>query len=136
MLLTSLFRVSIADARFVSFTTFRRSGEAVSTPVWIAPLSDGRACFTTAAEAGKVKRLRHTAKVSLRPCDARGKVAGDAASAHGAAVVVTDGPDYAAAISALRKKYGIQFAAVHLGSTIKAKIGRGNNAAVIVTFDG
>ena len=32
--MTSL--LSLADARFVSLTTFRRSGAPVSTPVWVA----------------------------------------------------------------------------------------------------
>ena len=32
----------IADARYVSFTTFRRNGTPVATLVWIALLGDGR----------------------------------------------------------------------------------------------
>lgn len=131
----SVSRVSIADSRYVSFTTFRRTGEAVATPVWIAPLADGRAGFTSAGDAGKIKRLRHTATVALRASDARGKVAPDALESAGTAVVATEGPDYDAVVAALRKKYGIQFAAVHLGSGLKAKLGRGNNAVVVVTFD-
>ena len=103
--------------------------------MWIAPLPDGRAGFTSAGEAGKIKRLRHTAKVSVRASDVRGKVAHDAPESAGTAVVVTEGPEYDAVVKALRKKYGILFAAVHLGSGLKAKIGRGNNAAVVVTFD-
>ena len=127
--------VSIADSRYVSFTTFRRTGEAVSTPVWIAPLPDGRAGFTSAGEAGKIKRLRHTPSVRVRASDARGKVAADAPEFAGTAVVATEGPDYDAVVTALRKKYGIQFTAVHLGSGLKARFGRGNNAVVVITFD-
>lgn len=125
----------VADAKYVSFTTYRRSGEAVASPVWIAPLPDGRAGFTTAADSGKVKRLRHTARVSVAPSDLRGNVAAGVEAVSGTAAVVTDGPDHAAVVAALRKAYGIQFRLVHLGSTIKARLGRGASTAVVITFD-
>ena len=127
--------MAVADARYVSFTTYRRSGEAVSTPVWLAPLPDGRAGFTTAAESGKVKRLRHTPRVSVVPSDVRGRVAPGAEPVTGTATVALDGPDHAAVVAAMQRAYGIQFRLVHLGSTIKARLGRGQNAAVTVTFD-
>lgn len=125
----------VADAKYVSFTTYRRSGEAVSSPVWIAPLPDGRAGFTTAADSGKVKRLRHTARVAVVPSDVRGKVAAGAEPVEGTAVVVTEGPDHAAVVTALQKAYGLQFRFVHLGSMIKARLGRGASTAVVVTFE-
>lgn len=81
---------SIADARFVSLTTFRKSGEGVSTPVWIA--RDGDALIVTTPDGtGKVKRLRNSDRVELRPSDRMGKVKDDAptASAH-ARIVDTD----------------------------------------------
>jgi PPOX class probable F420-dependent enzyme len=125
--------VTIADARYISFTTFRRSGEAVATPVWVAPFPDGRVGFTTKVPSGKVKRLAHTPRVVLQPSDARGRVADDAPSYEGTAVVVSEGADYEAGVAALQRKYGIQFRAVHLGSMIRRRIGRGDNAVVVVT---
>jgi uncharacterized protein len=63
----------LADARFVSLTTFRRSGEPVSTPVWVA--RDGEALVVlTPAGSGKVRRLRHDPRVEIRPCGRFGKV--------------------------------------------------------------
>jgi PPOX class probable F420-dependent enzyme len=63
----------LADARFVSLTTFRRSGEPVSTPVWIG--RDGGALVVlTPAGSGKVRRLRHDPRVEIRPCGRFGKV--------------------------------------------------------------
>ena len=126
--------MTIADARYVSFTTFRRSGEAVATPVWVAPLPDGRVGFTTKVPSGKVKRLAHTARVVLQPSDARGRVADGAPSYEGTAVVVHEGPDYEAGVAALQRKYGIQFRAVHLGSMIRRGVGQGDNAVVVVTL--
>jgi PPOX class probable F420-dependent enzyme len=68
---------SIADERFVSRTTFRKTGEGVPTPVWIA--RDGDALIVTTPDGtGKVKRLRNDDRVELRPSDRMGKVADDA----------------------------------------------------------
>ena len=78
---------ALADERFVSLTTFRKSGEAVSTPVWIA--RDGDALIVTTPDGtGKVKRLRNNSSVELRPCDRMGKVADDAPRVAGVAEIV------------------------------------------------
>ncbi|SMG20567.1 PPOX class F420-dependent oxidoreductase [Agreia pratensis] len=81
---------SIADERFVSLTTFRKTGEGVPTPVWIA--RDGDALIVTTPDGtGKVKRLRNDDRVELRPSDRMGKVADDApAVAARAEIVDTD----------------------------------------------
>ena len=69
--------LDLSDERFVSLTTFRKSGEGVSTPVWIA--RDGDDLYvTTPAGSGKVKRLRNGTRVELRPCSRMGKVEVDA----------------------------------------------------------
>lgn len=98
-------------------------------------MPDGRLAFTTAAEAGKVKRLAHTSRVEIRPCDARGRVAEGSAIRQGQAVVVREGADYDAGVAAMQRKYGIQFRVVHLGSMTKRRLGRGDNAVVTVTLD-
>lgn len=65
--------LAMADNRFISLTTFRRSGEAVSTPVWVA--RDGQALVVlTPAGSGKVKRVRRNPRVEVRPCGRFGKV--------------------------------------------------------------
>lgn len=70
---------TLAAARYVSLTTYRRSGEAVATPVWIArDVERGdRLLVWTEAEAGKVKRLRHTPAVTIAPCTFGGKLLGE-----------------------------------------------------------
>jgi PPOX class probable F420-dependent enzyme len=67
----------LAQEEFVSLTTYRRSGDAVSVPVWIAPATDARGglLVTTTERSAKVKRLRRDRRVQLRPCDRRGAVA-------------------------------------------------------------
>lgn len=100
--------LALADERFVSLTTFRRSGEAVSTPVWIGADGDHLVVYTPAG-SGKVKRLRHTARVELRPCDRRGRVADGAPTVAGTATIHDD----AAAVERVRVlmagKYRLEF---------------------------
>ena len=125
----------IGDSRYISFTTFRRSGDEVSTPVWIAPLPDGRFAFTTKFPSGKTKRLAHTARVRMQPSDARGRVEDGATSVDGQALVVHDGADHDAALASLQRKYGIQFRLVQLNAAIRRRLGRGGAAVVVITPD-
>ena len=95
----------MADQRFVSLTTFRRSGAPVATAVWIA--SDGDALVvTTGADTGKVRRLRRDPRVELRPCGRFGGVSADAPVAVCVGQVVA--PDERSA-AALRRKYGLSY---------------------------
>ena len=68
---------SLPRSEYVSLTTFRRTGVPVATPVWAAPDGDALVVWTR-ADSGKVKRLRHTARVTVAPCDVRGRVRGPA----------------------------------------------------------
>lgn len=128
--------MDIAGSRYVSLTTYRKSGAAVPVPVWIAPLPDGRAGFTTDASSGKAKRIRNNPSVTLRPCDMRGKVADDAPEVQATAVIVSEGADHQATVAAVRKKYGIQFVLIDVGGKLKRLIGRADEpaAAVVITL--
>ena len=64
---------AMGDERFISLTTFRKTGDAVSTPVWIARDGDDLV-VTTPATSGKVKRLRNSGRVEMRVCDRMGRV--------------------------------------------------------------
>ena len=125
-------------SRYVSITTYRRSGEAVPVPVWIVALPDGRAGFTTDGTSGKVKRIANRADVVLRPCDLRGKVADDAPETAATATVAQPGSaDFDVVIGALRKKYGVQYTAIDIGNWFKRRIGRApGTVAVVLTFPG
>jgi uncharacterized protein len=129
--------MAIADARYVSFTTFKRDGTAVSTPVWIAELPDGALAFTTGPDSGKVKRLRRDARVLLRPCDLRGRVAEGAEEVAGTAEVVTDGQVLHDVQTVIARRYGLQYRLLMLGSAIKGLVGeRTPEAAVVITLTG
>jgi PPOX class probable F420-dependent enzyme len=56
-------------------TTFRRSGQAVATPVSITVDGD-HAYFATAVDSGKAKRIAANAAVTLASCTTTGHVTG------------------------------------------------------------
>ena len=62
----------LAGEQYLLLTTFRKSGEPVSTPVW-AGRDDDELTVWTERQAGKVKRIRNDRRVELTACDVRGK---------------------------------------------------------------
>ena len=96
---------TLENARYISLATFRKSGAEVATPVWFAPLKGTIYAFS-AGDAGKVKRLRNSAKARVAPCDMRGRVLGDWTDAN--AYLVGDAAEREAAHAALVKQYGWQ----------------------------
>ena len=103
--MTSL--LALADERFVSLTTFRRSGDPVSTPVWVGREGDALVVLTPSA-SGKVKRLRHDARVELRPCGRFGAVEEGAVAVTGRVRIGEDPADEAVARAAIRRAYPIE----------------------------
>ena len=98
----------LAQEEFVSLTTYRRSGDAVSVPVWIAPatdVSDGL-LVTTTERSGKVKRLRRDRRVQLRPCDRRGAVVANAPTVVAQADIIGAAQEVRRLREAIRAKYG------------------------------
>lgn len=77
----------LAGHKYMNLTTFRKSGEAVATPVWFAIDAD-RLYIVTAKAAGKVKRVRNNPHVTMTPSDARGKVTPGAPTVEGLAEVI------------------------------------------------
>ena len=83
--------------------TFRRSGEAVPTPVWFG-LAGGRLYFRTYADAAKLKRIRANPRVLVGPCDVRGKPAGPMLEARARPL---GADEKAMAEKAIRSNYGL-----------------------------
>ena len=63
----------IDNAKYVSFVSFRKSGQPVATPVWIAPFEDGYG-FTIESTSGKAKRLAHTSRATIQSCNVKGVI--------------------------------------------------------------
>jgi len=107
--------------RYVSLATVRRSGAEVKTPVWFAA-ADGRLYVFTAGDSGKVKRLRHSPRVRLAPCDARGRVRG--AWRDGTGRLVTEARLIERGRAAFRAKYGWRMWLLDLFSRLAGRIQR------------
>ena len=95
----------LSGARYVSLVTYRRSGEAVATPVWFV-VRGGQGYVYTGEGAGKLKRIRLDPRVQVAPCSLRGRVKGPYRA--GTARVLDDA-EAAQARDAFAAKYGFQW---------------------------
>lgn len=120
--------VALARHRYVSLTTFRRSGEPVSTPVWVAE-HDGALVVTTPSGSGKVKRLRRDPRVELRPSDRRGRVPDGAEPVAGVAEVVSDPAAQHGPADVLRRTYGLEYRVV---MAVERLVRRGSTERVVL----
>ncbi len=114
----------IADARYISLTTFTRDGAPKAPPVWITG-ADGTYRFYTGADSWKIKRLRNDPNVEIRVCDMRGKVDPHTTVHRGAAHVLDDANALTDVKHAVLRKYGWQARLVRLTDTTKERVGRG-----------
>lgn len=111
---------SLAAEKFVSLTTFKKSGDGVAVPMWIAADGDDLVVWTP-ADSWKVKRVRRDPRVALVPCSRMGKVSEGAAPVAGTAVVIDDAVGVAAARDAIKRKYGVVFHVITLAERIMAR---------------
>lgn len=118
----------IATSSFVSLGTFRKNGQVVETPVWIARDGD-ELVVTTERSTGKVKRLRNNAQVTLQPCSRMGAIEEGSVPliARGRVVDVDD-----RANAALARKYGWQFRAILGAERLVRRVQRRPGERVIV----
>ena len=98
--------MTLSDEKYVAFTTFRKTGEPVTSPVWIVPVSDGRVGFWTAMGTGKTKRLRNNPQVTLQPSDVRGRVKAGTVPVSATAEMVQSGRLFDEVHGRVREKYG------------------------------
>ena len=128
--------MGLPQEKYVSLTTYRRTGDAVSSPVWIAPLEAGSAGFTTGLESGKVKRIRNNPAVTVQACDMRGRLgAGTTPLAARATIVV--GAEQVAVAAAIKAKYGLPVSIIEIGTKLARLVGRRPEpgCAIVLRFD-
>jgi PPOX class probable F420-dependent enzyme len=98
----------LGNEPFVSLTTFRRSGEGVPTPVWVA--RDGDALIVlTPEESHKVGRIRRDPHVRLEPSTRTGRVKGGGPLIDGTAAVIADPADTERLRGLIKRKYGAEY---------------------------
>lgn len=130
--------MELADEKYLLFTTYKRSGDAVATPVWAVALDAGKIGFWTSSGSGKAKRLAHTPKVTVQPCDSRGKIKDGTSPVTGTAKVVS-GPELEGIRARIVDKYGFMTKITKLLGTIggivkRKKIPYGDRG-VVITLD-
>jgi len=73
--MASQIHAAIHDQKYISLTTFRKSGAGVATPVWFGEEND-HLYVMTRSDMGKTKRIRNNPQVKVAPCTMRGTVTG------------------------------------------------------------
>ncbi len=95
---------ALRGAEYALVVTFRRSEDAVPTPMWFG-LQRGRVYVRSLADAGKVKRLRNDPHVRIAPCSIRGRPTGPFTEGVGR---ILPGEENGVAEAALDRHYGIR----------------------------
>ncbi|MFN3335413.1 MAG: PPOX class F420-dependent oxidoreductase, partial [Caldilinea sp.] len=96
----------IGNPTYIALETFRKNGEGVITPVWVAAEND-KLYVWTLDNSGKVKRIRNNGRVRLAISDARGAPKSEWVEAQ--ARVLDDPAEDQKQQQRLAKKYGWQF---------------------------
>jgi len=65
----------ISGQKYISLTTFRKTGAPVRTPLWFAE-SNGKLYVMTRNDSGKYRRIRNNPRVLVAPCTMRGSLTG------------------------------------------------------------
>ena len=112
--------LALGASDFIQLTTFRRNGEGVPTPVWVVPDGDTLAVFTPAG-TGKLKRIRHTPRVTVAECSRRGRVDDDVVPVEAHATATADPAEVDRVTRLLAGKYGLQFKIAMLAERVFAR---------------
>ena len=132
--------MALENEKYLLFTTFRRDGTPVSTPVWSVPLGPGQLGFWTSSGSGKAKRLAHTSEVTVQPCDGRGKLKPGTEPVEATARIVS-GSDMEEIRRKVTEKYGFMTKVTKLLGTIggivkRNRIPYGDRGVIIELPDG
>jgi PPOX class probable F420-dependent enzyme len=99
--------------QYLNLETFRKNGESMKTPVWF--VQDGETIYVqTAANSGKVKRIRNNGRVNVTPCKMDGTPTGTWVPAN--AKEIADADVFKKVTRLLEKKYGLMKKLTALGA--------------------
>ncbi|MCE7982367.1 MAG: PPOX class F420-dependent oxidoreductase [Caldilinea sp. CFX5] len=94
----------LGAAQYIALKTYKKNGQAVSTPVWVTQEA-GKLYVITEGDSWKVKRIRNNSQVRVAKSDMRGKVEGEWVAAT--ACVLTDAAAVTQQGKRLAAKYGL-----------------------------
>jgi PPOX class probable F420-dependent enzyme len=108
----------LTEQQYLNLETFRKNGIGVKTPVWF--VQDNCALFVhTAANSGKVKRIRNNGEVNIAPCKMDGSLLGDWLPAK--ASELSDDETNRKVDRLLDKKYGLMKKMFGMASTLQGR---------------
>jgi PPOX class probable F420-dependent enzyme len=99
--MSSSIPTSIQGQKYISLTTFRKTGVGVATAVWFGE-DDGKLYVMTRSDMGKTKRIRNNPQVRVAPCTMRGTVTG---AEIAATARILPPEEHAQARRAINRKY-------------------------------
>ncbi|MFI9802769.1 PPOX class F420-dependent oxidoreductase [Streptomyces sp. NPDC052301] len=105
----------LGSGKYLLVTSHRRNGTSVATPVWVVRDGDTLGVWT-AADSGKVKRIRRSSDILVGPCDVRGTPTGDQLPAT---AEIADPATTARYRDLIARKYGILGRLTLLGSRLR-----------------
>jgi len=114
----------VANARYLLLTTFTKDGRAKSTPIWAAPEGGGLLVITE-ERSWKVRRIRHTPRVTIAACDMRGNPKSDAVEAT---ATILDKSQTDRVYRAIGQRYGLVGKVFNLVSKLRG--GRERNVGL------
>jgi hypothetical protein len=115
---------ALTKARYINLVTFRRDGRAVATPVWCV-MVNGKLCFYSNGNSGKIKRIRATRRVKVAPSNGLGKPIGPWSEGTGR---LLDDPAAERVYAAIAAKYSWSYALIDLLARLAGR--RGQRVAV------
>ena len=127
---------TLDSSKYVSFVSFRRSGQPVATPVWIANF-EGSYGFTTESASGKAKRLSHNSAATVQPCNSRGKIT-PGSHVYKCTATVVHGEHATLVRDAIARKYGLTYKLFSVYLWLSERFGKYKNeseTAVLFTLD-
>ncbi len=103
------------NEKYVSLQTYKKNGQAVSTPVWFC--IHGNVMYISAPEqTGKVKRIRNNPQVQIAACDSRGNVTGPWVAGRAR---FADAAETQAAERLLNRRYHVQRLIIYLVGKVR-----------------
>lgn len=109
---------NLDESRFVSLTTYRKSGEAISSPLLYFKAGQKLVIYTN-LDSGKVKRIRNNGKVQVAPCKVNGEVTGNYIDAR--ARIITDPEEDKQGLAAIMGKHPFVINAFEIINRLRGK---------------
>ena len=123
---------AIARSPYVSLVTYRKNGTPVATPVWA--VAEGEELLVwTRDDSWKVKRLRKDTRVTVTPCDVRGRITEGAQTAEGTARLLEGATALGRVRKAMARKYGLRFRLMDTGGALLRR-GKRPHVGIAVTL--